>query len=319
MSAVDSVIELIGNTPLVKLNRVTEGLDAEVWAKLEYMNPTGSIKDRVALRMVTDAERQGLLKPGYTILESSTGNTGTSLSFIGTLKGYKVVIYETTPGKMGQEKKNLMMGYGAEVRTISPEEYDDLRMGVPGAEIELPGRRICLALEKKNPDLWWARQFANPSNVEAQKDMGREILEQTGGKVEAFVASIGTGGTLMGVAEVLKEKNSKTRVVGAIPPGSKKEMKPGRPYPVSEIEGGIIAEMLMKPGLIDEVATITDEEAVEMTERLWREEGIFAGVSSGANVVAALRIAEELDRGQRVVTVMHDSGDRYLTTKHYVT
>ena len=319
MSAVDSVIELIGNTPLVKLNRVTEGLDAEVWAKLEYMNPTGSIKDRVALRMVTDAERQGLLKPGYTILESSTGNTGTSLSFIGTLKGYKVVIYETTPGKMGQEKKNLMMGYGAEVRTISPEEYDDLRMGVPGAEIELPGRRICLTLEKKSPDVWWARQFANPSNEEAQKDMGREILEQTGGKVEAFVASIGTGGTLMGVAEVLKENKRETRVVGAIPPGSKKEMKPGKPYPVSEIEGGIIAKMLMKPGLIDEVVTITDEEAVEMTERLWREEGIFAGVSSGANVVAALRIAEELDRGQRVVTVMHDSGDRYLTTKHYVT
>jgi cysteine synthase A len=318
MSAVDSVVELIGNTPLVRLNRVTEGLDAEVWAKLEYMNPTGSTKDRVALRMVTDAERQGLLKPGYTILESSTGNTGTSISFIGTLKGYKVVIYETTPGKMGQEKKHLMMGYGAEVRTISPAEYEDLRKGVPGAEIELPGRRICLALEK-NPNVWWARQFANPSNVEAQRDTGREILEQTGGKVEAFVASIGTGGTLMGVAEVLKEKNSKTRVVGAIPPGSKKEMKPGRPYPVSEIEGGIIAEMLMKPGLIDEVVTITDEEAVEMTERLWREEGIFAGVSSGANVVAALRIAEELGRGQRVVTVMHDSGDRYLTTKHYVT
>jgi len=155
--------------------------------------------------------------------------------------------------------------------------------------------------------------------VEAQRDTGREILEQTGGEVEAFVASIGTGGTLMGVAEVLKEKNRKTRVVGAIPPGSKKEMKPGRPYPVSEIEGGIIAEMLMKPGLIDEVVTITDEEAVEMTERLWREEGVFAGVSSGANVVAALRLAEGMKKGQKVVTIMHDSGDRYLTTKHYVT
>ena len=319
MKTVDSVLQLIGNTPLVKLNKVTSGVKAEIWAKPEYLNPKGSIKDRVALRIIQDAERQGVLKPGYTIVESSTGNTGTSLSFIGTLKSYRVVIYETTPGKMGQEKKNLMMGYGAEVRTISPEEFEDLRMGVPGAEIELPGRRICLALEKKDPDVWWARQFANPSNVEAQKDTGKEILEQTGGKIEAFVASIGTGGTLMGVAEVLKEKNRKTRVVGAIPPGSKKGMKPGKPYPVSEIEGGIIAEMLMKPGLIDEVVTITDEEAVEMTERLWREEGVFAGVSSGANVVAALRIAEELDRGQRVVTVMHDSGDRYLTMKHYVT
>jgi len=318
MKTADSVFQLIGNTPLVKLNKVASGLEAEIWVKAEYLNPTGSTKDRVALRMIQDAERQGVLKPGYTIVESSTGNTGTSLSFIGTLKGYKVVIYETTPGKMGQEKKHLMMGYGAEVRTISPAEYEDMRKGVPGAEIELPGRRICLALEK-NPDVWWARQFANPSNVEAQRDTGREILEQTGGKVEAFVASIGTGGTLMGVAEALKERNRETRVVGAIPPGSKKGMKPGKPYPVSEIEGGIIAEMLMKPGLIDEVVTITDEEAVEMTERLWREEGIFAGVSSGANVVAALRIAEELDRGQRVVTVMHDSGDRYLTTRHYVT
>ncbi len=318
MKTVDSVLQLIGNTPLVKLNKVTSGVKAEVWVKTEYVNPTGSIKDRVALRMIEDAERQGVLKPGYTVVESSTGNTGTSLSFIGTLKGYRVVIYETTPGKMGQEKKKFMMGYGAEVMTISPEKYDDLGMGVPGAEIELPGRRICLALEK-NPDVWWARQFANPSNVEAQRDTGREILEQTGGEVEAFVASIGTGGTLMGVAEVLKEKNRKTRVVGAIPPGSKKEMKPGRPYPVSEIEGGIIAEMLMKPGLIDEVVTITDEEAVEMTERLWREEGVFAGVSSGANVVAALRLAEGMKRGQKVVTIMHDSGDRYLTTKHYVT
>jgi cysteine synthase A len=319
MRAVDSVLQLIGNTPLVRLSKVTEGLEAEIWVKAEYLNPTGSIKDRVALRMITDAEKQGVLKPGYTILESSTGNTGTSLSFIGTLKGYKVVIYETTPGKMGQEKKNLMRGYGAEVRTISPEEYDDLRKGVPGAEIELPGRRICLALEKKNPNMWWARQFANPSNVEAQKDTGREILEQTGGRVEAFVASIGTGGTLMGVAEVLKEKNSKIRVVGAVPPGSKKEMRPGKPYPKSEIEGGIIAEMLIRPGLIDEVVTITDEEAVEMTERLWREEGIFAGVSSGANVVAALRLAKGMKGGQKVVAIMHDSGDRYLTTRHYVT
>jgi len=319
MRAVDSVLQLIGNTPIVKLSKVTEGLEAEIWVKAEYLNPTGSIKDRVALRMIQDAEKQGTLKPGYTIVESSTGNTGTSLSFIGTLRGYKVVIYETTPGKMGQEKKNLMMGYGAEVRTISPEEYEDLRKGVPGAEIELPGRRICLALEKKNPKVWWARQFANPSSVEAQKETGREILEQTGGKVEAFVASIGTGGTLMGVAEVLKERNKKIKVVGAIPPGSKREMKPGKPYPKSEIEGGIIADMFMKPGLIDDVVTITDEEAVEMTERLWREEGIFAGVSSGANVVAALRLAKGMKKGQKVVAIMHDSGDRYLTVRHYVT
>jgi len=318
MKTADSVLQLIGDTPLVKLNKVTSGLKAEIWVKAEYMNPTGSIKDRVALRMIEDAERQGQLKPGYTIVESSTGNTGTSLSFVGGLKGYKVVIYETTPGKMGQEKKNLMMGYGAEVRTISPKEYEDMRSGEPGAEIELPGRHICLELEK-NPGVWWARQFANPSGVESQKETGREILEQTGGKVDAFVASIGTGGTLMGVAQVLKGHSEKVRIVGAIPAGSKKEMKPGKPYPKSEIEGGTIAEMVMTPGLIDDIVQVTDGEAVEMALRLWREEGVFAGMSSGANVAVALRLAEEMSRGQRVVTVMHDSGDRYLTTKHYVT
>jgi cysteine synthase len=318
MSVVDSIIKLIGNTPLVRLNRVTEGLDAEVWAKLEYMNPTGSIKDRVALRMIEDAERRGHLMPGYTIVESSTGNTGTSLSFMGVLKGYRVVIYETTPGKMGEEKKNLMMGYGAEVKTISPGDYEGIS-GVPGAEVELPGRRICLALEKDDPRVWWARQFANPSGIEAQMVTGREILQQTGGRVDGFVASIGTGGTLMGVAKVLKAHSEKVKVVGAIPAGSKKEMKPGKPYPKSEIEGGIIAEMVAIPGLVDDIVQVTDREAVEMTMRLWREEGVFAGMSSGANVTVALRLVEEMGGGQSVVTVMHDSGDRYLTSRHYVT
>lgn len=318
MSTVNSVFDLIGNTPLVRLNGVTKGLDAEVWAKLEYMNPTGSIKDRVALRMIEDAERLGQLKPGYTIVESSTGNTGTSLSLVGSLQGYRVVIYETTPGRMGEEKKSLMAGYGAEVKTISPEEYEGLG-GVPGAEVELPGRRMCLELEKNNSKVWWARQFANQSGVEAQKETGREILGQTGGRVDAFVASIGTGGTLMGVAQVLKEHSDKVKIVGAVPAGSKKEMKPGKPYPVSEVEGGIIAEMVTTPGLVDDIVRVTDGEAVRMATRLWREEGVFAGISSGANVAVALRLAEEMGRGRRVVTVMHDSGDRYLTTRHYVT
>ena len=318
MKTADSVLRLIGDTPLVKLNKVASGLDAEVWVKAEYLNPTGSIKDRVALRMIEDAERQGVLKPGYTVVESSTGNTGTSLSFVGGLKGYRVVIYETTPGRMGDEKKRLMEGYGAEVKTVSPGDYEGMG-GVPGAEVELPGRHICLELEKSDPTVWWARQFANPSGVEAQMETGREILEQTGGRVDAFVASIGTGGTLMGVAQVLKGHSEKVKIVGAIPAGSKREMKPGKPYPVSEVEGGIIADIVMTPGLVDDIVQVTDGEAVEMTMRLWREEGVFAGVSSGANVVAAIRLAKELDRGQRVVAVMHDSGDRYLTTRHYVT
>ena len=313
-----SVIELIGGTPLLKLGKVPEGLDAEVWVKLEYLNPTGSIKDRVALRMITDAEQCGALKPGGTIIEASTGNTGTSLSFIGTLKGYRVVIYETSPGRMSEEKKRLMEGFGAEVKQITPELYKEHTGSTLGPEVTLPGRRICLALEKSSPDVYWARQFASASSVEAQKETGREIIAQMGGEVDGFVASIGTGGTLMGVGMALKQHDPDVKVVGAAPAGSK-PLKPGESYPKSDVDGGLLSEMLKQPGLIDDIVHITDEEAAAMTLRLWREEGVFAGVSSGANVLAATRLARELGKGCRVVAVMHDSGDRYLSGLQYVT
>ena len=319
MSSVDSVIDLIGKTPLVRLGRVAEGVGADVYVKPEYLNPTGSIKDRVALRMIEGAEEQGLIKPGHTIVESSTGNTGTSLAFIGTLKGYKVLIYETTPGKMGAEKRKLMANYGAEVRSLTPKDLEALEGGVPGAEVELPGRKICLELERKGPKTWWARQFSNPHNVEAQRETGKEILEQMAGRVDCYVAAVGTGGTLMGIAEVLKEANPSVRVVGIQPAGSKTIMTPGASYPKSEIEGGIVAEMLERPGLIDEIVQLGDAEAIEMAHRLWREEGLFCGISGGANVHVALQLAGELGHGKRVVTVLPDSGDRYMTEEHFVT
>lgn len=318
MRVAESVLELVGNTPMVRLGKVTGG-EADVLAKLEYLNPTGSIKDRVALKMIEGAEEEGLLKPGHTIVEASTGNTGTSLSFVGALKGYRVVIYETTPGKMGEEKRKLMVNYGAEVWTLNPEDLGGLKGGVPGAEVELPGRRICLELERKDPGVWWARQFSNPDNVLAQNQTGREILEQTGGKVDGYVAAIGTGGTLMGVAEVLKEANPAVRVVGIQPEGSKTRMAPGEPYPRSDIQGGIVSDMLERPGLIDEVVRVSDAEAVEMAHRLWREEGLFCGISGGANVLVALSLAKELGEGGTVVTILPDSGDRYLTEEHFVT
>lgn len=313
-----SMIELIGNTPLLRLDKITEGLDAEVWVKLEHLNPTGSIKDRVALRMIMDAEERGALKSGDTILESSTGNTGTALSLIGTLKGYKVVIFETTPGRMSDEKKSLMEGFGAEVRFTTPEIFKEYTGDVLDAGVSVPGRRICLALEKSSSDYYWARQFASMSSVEAQKDTGKEILTQMDGDVDGFVASIGTGGTLMGVGLALKEQLPDVKVVGAAPVRPK-PMKPGQDFPNSEVEGGIITDMLKQDGLIDEIVEITDEEAIAMTLRLWREEGIFAGVSSGANVVAAINLAKKLGKGCKIATVMHDSGDRYLTSKQYVT
>jgi cysteine synthase A len=313
-----SILDTIGHTPLIKVDRLGERVKAKLFVKPEYMNPSGSIKDRIALKMIEEAEEKGWLKPGYTILESSTGNTGIALSFVGCLKGYQVVIFETTPGKIGEEKRKIMRGYGAEVRSLPPEDLAKMKeKSVAGAEVEKPGRQMCLNLEKAHTNHWWARQFSNPANVQAQRDTGMEILEQTEGKVDIFIASIGTGGTLAGVAEVLKRENPRVRVVGVQPASSQKKIVPGQPYPQSEVDGGIIAEMVQVPNLVDEVVMIGDSEAVKMTHRL-RKEGFFAGVSSGANVLVALREAEKHE-GANIVTVLCDSADRYFTEEHYVT
>jgi len=319
MKIYNSVLELIGNTPMARLDRITKDIDSEVLVKLEYLNPSGSIKDRIALEMITAAEKTGKLKPGYTIVESSTGNTGIALSFVGTMKGYEVIIYETIPGKMGTEKIKIMRNLGAEVRVITPRDEDLKEKSVSGAEIELPGRQTCLDLEKSNPKVWWARQFSNPYNVVAHNKTGREILDQTDYEVDVFVASIGTGGTLMGIAEVLKQELSDIKIVGIQPASSKESMVLGKQYPRSEIKGGIVSDMIKRHDLIDEIVSVTDEEAVSMTHRLWKEEGLYAGVSSGANVYIALKEAKKLGRGKTVVTVLPDSIDRYFTEEHYVT
>jgi len=320
MKVHSSVLELIGNTPMVRLNKITEGVNSEIVVKLEYLNPSGSIKDRIALEMIEEAEKTGKLKPGYTIVESSTGNTGIALTFVGTLKGYNVKIYETIPGQVGNEKIKIMENLGAEVNVIRPKDMEELKdKSVPGAEVELPGRQICLNLERQDPKVWWARQFSNPYNVKAHHITGKEILEQTDGKVDVFVASIGTGGTLMGIAEVLKKKIPEIRVVGIQPASSKELMIPGKPFPKTEIKGGIVSDMLEKKGLIDEIVKVTDRDAVNMTYRLWKEEGLYAGVSSGANVYVALKEAKKLEKGKRVVTVLPDSLDRYFSEMRYVT
>lgn len=312
------ILDTIGHTPLIQVDQLAKGVKVNLFVKPEYMNPSGSIKDRIAFKMIEQAEERGWLKPGFTILESSTGNTGIALSFVGCLKGYRVVIYETTPGKIGEEKRKIMRGYGAEVRSLPPEDLAKMKeKSVAGAEVEKPGRQMCLNLEKAHSDHWWARQFSNPANVQAQQETGTEILEQTGGKVDIFIASIGTGGTLAGVAEVLKRENPRVRVVGVQPASSQKKIVPGQPYPQSEVDGGIIAEMVQVPNLVDEVVMVGDSEAVNMTHRL-RKEGFFAGVSSGANVLVALREAEKYE-GANIVTVLCDSADRYFTEEHYVT
>jgi len=316
----DSVLELIGNTPMVRLNRIGADVESEILAKLEYMNPSGSLKDRIALEMIEEAEREGKLEPGYTIVESSTGNTGFALSTVGRLKGYKVLIYETMPGKAGGEKLKMMENVGAQVKLMEPEDIAGLQeKSIAGAEVELPGRELCLEAEKGDCKIWWARQFSNEYNVRAHHKTAQEMLEQTGGKIDIFIQSIGTGGTLLGVAQVLKKELPNVKVIGIQPASSKEAWTPGMDFPSTEVKGGIVSRMLKETGLIDSLVQITNTEACEMTHRLWKEEGLYCGVSSGANVYFALREARKADGKKTIVTLLNDHMDRYLTEERYTT
>jgi cysteine synthase A len=316
--AVDSILDVIGNTPMVKLQKLVPKNGADIFTKLEYLNPSGSYKDRIALEMVRSAEADGKLKPGYTIIEASTGNTGTALSFVGTRLGYKVEIY--MPEGMTRERIKIMESYGAKVHEIKIEGLDS-KGSVAGAEVEFAPRKKCLELERSNPKIWWARQFSNPANWRAHIVTGNEILEQMNGKVDAFVASIGVGGTLYGVAKALKAKLPKCKVIGLEPSSAKYAISDGITSPPGvskEIAGGIIEEM-MESGLIDEVVKVTNEDAISISDRLVREEGLFCGISAGANVYYSIKVAENLGKGKRVVTVLPDHRDRYLSEKKYTT
>jgi cysteine synthase A len=317
---IDSILSAVGNTPLLRLGGVSGEVDANIYLKLEYLNPSGSLKDRIAVRMIEDAEKEGNLAPGYTVVESSTGNTGTALSFVGTLKGYKVLIYETTPGKVGVEKVRIMTGYGAEVRSLPPKDINHTDKAVFGYKVEMPGRQKCLELEQQYPAIWWARQFSNPSNAAAQADMAREILDQLpkGTVVDGFAASIGTGGTLRGCGEIFRVHNPDCLLCGVVPSTAKKDLELGKRMESTPVHGGLLAGMINE-GFINQLIRIEDEDAVTMIRRLRREEGLFAGVSTGANVLAAMRLCQGLGKGVTVVTIAPDSADRYFTSEHYVT
>jgi len=320
MKVVDSVLELVGNTPMLRLHKVTTDIEANVLVKLEYLNPSGSYKDRIALRMIEDAEKAGVLKPGYTVVDSSSGNTAIALAFVGAVKGYKVRIFY--PREVWQEeKKKTLYRFGAEIEMVPLIETKIARdAGVHGARVEIPGRVKCKEMEKSNPNVWWARQFSNPSNVLAHNDLGREILKQTEGKVDVYVSSIGTGGNFMGVTQVLKENVPHVKCIAVEPAGWPGWMDPlsiEAKY-VPGITGGIV-EQIRESGLVDEVVFVSNEDARNMAYRLSREEGMFCGISTGANVFVAINEARKLGSGKNVVTVAVDSGDRYFSDERFIT
>ncbi len=309
MKAFKNMLERIGNTPLVKLERMTRVGTPAIWAKLEFFNPSGSVKDRMVLYMVQDAEKRGLLKPSGTIVEGSSGNTGTALAMIAAVKGYRCII--TMPDKMSDEKKNLMRALGAEV-IVTPT---DVPPDSPKSYYSV-ARRIAT----HTPNAWYPDQYNNPKNIEAHYySTGPEIWEQTEGQIDYLVGGIGTGGTISGAGKYLKEKNSQVKIIAVDPEGSVfyGYFKTGKlPMPHLYKVEGIGEDYLVKAvdfSVIDDIIQVNDRNSFLTARRLAKEEGIFAGGSSGSAVWAASKLAEDVEEGKNIVVILPDSGDRYLS------
>lgn len=300
----NNVLEIIGNTPMIKINKLTEKDDATVLAKLEMLNPSGSIKDRIAKYMIEKAEKRGSLKSDSIIVEPTSGNTGIALAMVATIKGYKMIA--VMPEGMSEEREMMIKAYGADVLFTPNGGEADVKLTIKKTE----------EMSKKNSSIFLPNQFKNMDNVKAHRETtGKEILDQTDGNIDAVVAGVGTGGTLVGVAQALKGKTSNVKII-AVEPVSSPILSGGKPgqHKIQGIGEGFIPEVL-KSGLdlIDEIISVSDEEAIETTRRLAKEEGIFAGISSGANMFAALKIAKKLGKGKIIVTIFPDRGERYLS------
>lgn len=296
-----NVAALIGRTPLVSLRRLQEENGAEILAKLESFNPGGSVKDRIALAMIEQAEKDGSITPKTVLIEPTSGNTGIGLAMVAAARGYRLIL--VMPDSMSLERRHLLLALGAELKLT------------PAAEGMLGAIRQVDALLAEHPHYLSLRQFSNPANPEVhRRTTAAEIWEQTGGRIDAFVAGVGTGGTITGVGQVLKQRIPNVVVV-AVEPAASPVLSGGShsPHRIQGIGPGFIPDILDR-SVIDRIITVSNEDAAAMSRLLARKEGIIAGISSGAALVAARQVAQELGRGQRVVTVAPDTGERYLST-----
>ncbi|GMV84856.1 MAG: O-acetylserine sulfhydrylase [Dehalococcoidia bacterium] len=297
----DSVLDLVGATPLVKLRRVIPQEAATVLGKMENLNPGGSVKDRIALAMVEDAERAGRLQPGSTIVEPTSGNTGIGLALVAAVRGYRIIL--TMPEDMSVERRRLLERYGAELVLTPAIE------GMTGAVFA--AQELC----REHPDYFMPQQFENPANPEIhERTTGREILEATGGNIDAFVAGVGTGGTITGVGHALREALGDRVLLVAVEPARSPVLSGGRAgmHAIQGIGASFVPGVLDR-ALYNEIIRVEDKDAILWSKRLAREEGILAGISAGANVFAARKVAERLGAGKTVVTVICDTGERYLS------
>ena len=305
MNIKNSLTELIGHTPLLVLHRWAkqEQLVAEIVAKVEYFNPGGSVKDRVALSMITDAEEKGLLKPGALIIEPTSGNTGVGLAWVASVKGYRLIL--TMPETMSLERRNLLKALGAEL------------VLTPGSEGMGGAIRKAQEIQAATPGSLILQQFENPANPLAhERTTAEEIWQDTDGKIDIFVASVGTGGTLTGTARGLKKKNPNIRIVAVEPAGSP-VLSGGKagPHKIQGIGAGFIPKIL-DTSLIDQIIPVTDEDAMRTSRELSATEGLLVGISSGAATFAAREIAkDEANQGKRIVVLLPDTGERYLSTE----